>query len=78
MVWCIRNFRIYLYSTHFKVITDHSALKLGHFLATTTYNRVKEEYYWKNMLDDIIHAVRQYVVFQRHHKVAAKNHPAQV
>ena len=49
---------------------------IGHFQAASTYCRLKEEYWWKNMVKDVIGAVKQCTVCQRHQKVTALNHPA--
>jgi hypothetical protein len=49
---------------------------LGHFQRFSTYNRLRDEYYWKNMMKDIIRVIKECEVCQRNQKEVAINHPA--
>ena len=49
---------------------------LGHFQLATTLDRVKAEYYWKNMGDDVAKIINKCLTCQRHQKVPAVYHPA--
>ena len=49
---------------------------LGHFQVNTTLDRIKENYYWKNMVKDIERVVKECQTCQRHQKQIASNHPA--
>ena len=49
----------------------------GHFQAAATYDRIKDDYYWKNMFDDIQTIVKRCTTCIRHQKAIPKNHPAQ-
>ncbi|CAF1063155.1 unnamed protein product [Brachionus calyciflorus] len=48
-----------------------------HFQAESTYNRIKDEYYWHGMVYDINQMVKQCMVCQRNNKCITKYHPAQ-
>ena len=50
---------------------------LGHFQAASTYEKLKDQYFWKNMMDDVINTVRECLTCQRHQKIKPINHPAQ-
>jgi len=49
---------------------------LGHFQAESTYNGLKEKFYWKRMLDDIRNVIKQCLPCQRNNKMVVKYHPA--
>ena len=53
------------------------AHNLGHFQAASTYDRIKDDYYWRNMFEDVLQIVKQCTTCMRHQKVIGKNHPAQ-
>ena len=46
---------------------------LGHFQAQSTYDRLKTNYYWKNMLDDIKKTISKCLPCIRHQKTVALN-----
>ena len=48
----------------------------GHFKAISVYNRIREEYYWKGMRDQIISWINKCQKCQRNDRVTALNHPA--
>ena len=50
---------------------------LGHFQLTSTYNRLREEYYWHDMLSDIKKYIQKCQPCQRNERARAMNHPAQ-
>jgi len=56
------------------IIKAHS---FGHFQVESTYNRLKELYFWKNMIRDIKFVVKQCNICQRNAKTIPKFHPAQ-
>ena len=49
---------------------------LGHFKDVTTYNRLKETYWWKKMLDQIKHIISQCGSCERNSRAKVYNHPA--
>ena len=49
---------------------------LGHFKIQTTYNRLKNKYYWRNMIKDIEHYVNHCVICLKHDFSTVKNHSA--
>ncbi|CAF1103419.1 unnamed protein product [Brachionus calyciflorus] len=49
----------------------------GHFQAASTYDKLKENNFWKNMINDVINVVRECITCQRHQKCKILNHPAQ-
>ena len=49
---------------------------LGHFQKFSTYNRLREKYYWKNMLKDIAEIISLCDVCQRNQKETSIHHPA--
>ena len=49
---------------------------LGHFKTQTTYNRLREKYYWRNMVNDITHYVKHCVTCLKHDFSSVKNHSA--
>ncbi|CAF0845906.1 unnamed protein product [Brachionus calyciflorus] len=55
----------------------NQAHSLGHFQAESTYNRLKDEYYWHGMVNYINQFVKQCTVCQRNNKCITKYHPAQ-
>ena len=54
----------------------HNAHILGHFQAQTTYERLKEKYYWKNMFDDVKKVVEACLTCIRHQKKLLVHQPA--
>ena len=53
-----------------------NAHSFGHFQAESTYNRLKEDYYWKNMVKEIKRIIKQCQVCARNNKIIIKYHPA--
>ena len=49
---------------------------LGHFQAETTYNRLKQKYYWKKMLEDIHQVVKACTTCKRYEQTRQFDHPA--
>ncbi len=49
---------------------------LGHFKVETTYNRLKEKYWWQRMKDDIIYVINNCGPCVRNSKSKVWNHPA--
>ncbi|CAF0994203.1 unnamed protein product [Brachionus calyciflorus] len=49
---------------------------LGHFRAESTYNGLKDNFYWKRMLDDIRKAINQCLPCQRNNKMIVNYHSA--
>ncbi|CAF1107876.1 unnamed protein product, partial [Brachionus calyciflorus] len=49
---------------------------LGHFQAESTYNGLKDKFYWKRMLDDLRKVIKQCLPCQRNNKMVVKYHPA--
>ncbi len=41
---------------------------IGHFQVQTTYERIKDKFYWKNMMKTIKEIVDSWIVCIRHHK----------
>ena len=50
---------------------------LGHYQAASTYDKIKNDFIWKNMIEDIINTVKECLTCQRHQKVKPINHSAQ-
>ena len=53
-----------------------SAHLLGHFQAESTFNRLKDRYYWKKMMDDIYRVIRNFETCKRFEHSKVVNHPA--
>ena len=51
---------------------------LGHFQTESTYNSIKEKFYWKRMIDQIRRVIKQCISCQRNNKMIVKYHPALV
>ena len=49
---------------------------LGHFQVNTTCERLKEDYYWRDMVIDTTHVVKNCLTCQRHQKTKILEHPA--
>ena len=49
---------------------------LGHFQIQSTYDRLKEKYYWKNMIEDVKKVISKCLPCIRHQKVPEKEHRA--
>ena len=49
---------------------------LGHYQVEATYGRIKSEYYWYNMVEDIKQYVKKCIVCQRNERGKIFNHPA--
>ena len=49
---------------------------LGHFQIETTYERLKENYYWKKMKDDVEFVVKTCLPCHRNEKYKTSEHPA--
>ena len=49
---------------------------LGHFQVESTLSRLKEEYYWRNMIKDVELVVSQCVECRKEHRVVPMEHPA--
>ena len=49
---------------------------IGHFQLQSTYDRIKEIYYWKNMKDHIGLIIKQCETCDRNQKQDVMNHPA--
>ena len=52
------------------------AHSLGHFQVDSTYNALKDKYYWKRMIDQIKYVIKQCVICHRNNKTIVKYHPA--
>jgi len=57
-------------------IISNAHTTVGHHAFLSTYNRVYEKYYWKNMRNDIIKFCSNCSTCLRHDKVIPLNHPA--
>ncbi|RNA32942.1 Transposon Ty3-G Gag-Pol [Brachionus plicatilis] len=53
------------------------ANNFGHFQTESTYQRLKDTFYWKNIFDDIKKFVKKCTVCNRNNKEIVKYHPAQ-
>lgn len=42
---------------------------LGHFQAASTYEKLKENYFWKNMISDVINVVKECITCQKAQKM---------
>jgi hypothetical protein len=49
---------------------------LGHFAPDSTYNRIAEEFYWKNMLPQIAAYTRKCIPCARNKNMLPMHHPA--
>ena len=49
---------------------------VGHFMAHTTYERLSEKYFWKNMKNDIINMINKCIICIRNNRSKIWNHPA--
>ena len=49
---------------------------LGHFQVESTLNRLKEQYYWRNMVRDVELVVSQCEECRKEHRVVPMEHPA--
>ena len=49
---------------------------IGHFQVQSTWDRLKTDYYWRKMKDQIAHVLRQCEVCARNEREATLNHPA--
>ena len=58
-----------------KMITENAHL-LGHFGINSTYERLKERYYWYKMIDEVKRCIQKCEVCQRNQKVPMESHPA--
>ncbi len=56
------------------LITKYHAL--GHFAVDSTYNRLKEKYYWYKMLEQIVKVIKDCEPCQRNELAKTFNHPA--
>ena len=48
----------------------------GHFMAQSTYDKIKEKYFWKNMKEQIIRTTNKCLVCLRNNSTKIWNHPA--
>ena len=51
---------------------------LGHFGVISTYNTLKQHYYWHNMMNTIKSQIKKCEICNRHQKAPIIHHPAQV
>ncbi|CAF1073837.1 unnamed protein product, partial [Brachionus calyciflorus] len=56
----------------------NKAHAFGHFQSESTYNRIKDDYYWHGMVDGIKQSIKECKPCQRNNKTITKDHPAQV
>ena len=59
-----------------RTVIIEKAHKLGHYRALSTYERLKDTFFWKNMFNDIKNYISKCTTCNRHHKEPAVNHPA--
>ena len=48
----------------------------GHFKVETTYNRLKEKFYWRDLMRDIEHVISQCIRCLKYSKIRVNEHPA--
>ncbi|CAF0965976.1 unnamed protein product [Brachionus calyciflorus] len=53
-------------------------LAFGHFQSESTFNRIKDDYYWHVMVDDIKQSIKECTTCQKNNKTITKYHHAQV
>ena len=68
------NLRVPLPSERKEIILKSHLL--GHFAAHTVHNKLKEKYYWRNMINDINLVISQCGPCVRHQKVRVEEQPA--